>query len=229
MTTAVSLITSAMRLCKVVDSDETPDPGDLQIGLDVLNAMLGLWSLENLTVYRVLEQSFTVTPGNGSYTIGDGGVFDSNRPAKIDSAFVRVSGVDYPVTVLPKQLWDQIPDKSAQGDFVSMLFYDPAYPLGIIHVWPVPRTSQDLHINTMQQFTEAADAYDDLALPPGYELAIKYNLAVALAPELNALVSELVLGIARSSKATIKRKNIRNNVSQFDIPTGSARRNILLG
>lgn len=228
MATAISLINSALRTCRILGSEETATAEDSIIGLAVLNALLGSWSLENLTVYRVKEETFALAAGTASYTIGAGGVFNTDRPPAIESAFMRVTNVDYPVLVLEKQTWDRVPDKLAVGSIVTELFYDPAYPLGVIHVWPVPNNVQSLHINSMQQFTSAATLSTDIPLPPGYEIPLKNELAIMLGSELNAPVSESVYAIASRTKAILKRKNIRKNRSTFDFPVGISS-NILIG
>ena len=49
---------------------------------------------------------------------------------------------------------------------------------------------------------------DTVSVPPGYADAIRYNLAVKLAPEWGRTITPEVAEMARTSKAAIQRLNL---------------------
>jgi hypothetical protein len=49
-----------------------------------------------------------------------------------------------------------------------------------------------------------------LNLPPGYERALKYALAIELAPEFGKSASPEIVAIANNAKAAIKRNNLQS-------------------
>ena len=98
MTTATTLITDSLQSLGVVAAGQSPTANDLSDGLRKLNNMLGLWSLSTLLVPFRTQISKTLD-GSSSYTVGAGGDINTTRPAAIDSAYVRVIDVDYPVRV----------------------------------------------------------------------------------------------------------------------------------
>ncbi len=68
----------------------------------------------------------------------------------------------------------------------------------------------EFHINVRTQLTEYADINKDINYPPGYARALRYNLAVEIAPEYKVNISPLILKQAASSKEYIKDTNNKN-------------------
>jgi hypothetical protein len=52
-----------------------------------------------------------------------------------------------------------------------------------LHLNPVPSAADTLVLYTWQQLSRFAATSDTFDLPPGYARAIRYNLALELAPE----------------------------------------------
>jgi hypothetical protein len=82
-TTALDLITGALRNLKVLAAAETPSAQDAADALQVLNDMLESWSIDHLTIYSVVENLLDFTAGQYQYTIGnpDGGTFSGTTSA----------------------------------------------------------------------------------------------------------------------------------------------------
>lgn len=152
MATALSMTTRAMRLIGSLGKGETPDDDEAQDGLTALNAMLDAWQIERLMVYQVVQTSHTWPAVTTSRTIGSGGNFAVQRPVRIESASVRdSSNQDYDITVLQdRKEYDSIAVKSTGSTLPEYLFYDPAYPLGVIYLYPVPSAQLTLKLNTWQ-------------------------------------------------------------------------------
>lgn len=70
-TTALDLITGALRNINALESGETPNAQDANDALQVLNDLLESWTIEKLFVFSSTEQRFNFSPGTYQYTIGN--------------------------------------------------------------------------------------------------------------------------------------------------------------
>jgi hypothetical protein len=195
-----------MRLINVLAAGEAPVAQEQSDGLTALNSMLDSWSIDKLSVYALQEDTHTLTPGTATYTIGSGATINTARPDEIQRAFARTGTVDYPLDISGDKYYSEIPDKTVTGT-PEELYYNPTYPNGTISLFPVPDIAYVLHIYqwvTLQSFTSLTTS---LSLPPGYERAIVYNLAIEIAPEYGAVVSQEAIKVARESYANVKRRN----------------------
>lgn len=71
MTTALDLITGALRKINVLAAAEVPSPSEQSDGLVVLNDMLETWSTEHLSVINNTENVFSLSNGKATYTVGN--------------------------------------------------------------------------------------------------------------------------------------------------------------
>jgi hypothetical protein len=81
------------------------------------------------------------------------------------------------------------------------------YPNIEMYVYPVPTKVLEFHIVSVQELSQPATLSTDLAFPPGYLRAFRYNLACELAPEFGVEPSRQVQRIAMTSKRNLKRIN----------------------
>jgi hypothetical protein len=193
--------------------------------LSKLNSMMESWSLERLMCYQIKQESFSLTASTASYTIGSGATFSTDRPTKIDSAFVRdASNLDSRVEVVPYDAYDSIVQKDSGNTYPSHLFYDQGYDasgFGTIKLYPAPSASLTLYINSWKQLQTFAAMSTALLLPPGYQRAIESNFTIETAPGLKSVPPEVVK-IAKEAKAAIKGVNLPEAVSRM--PTGIVHR-----
>lgn len=70
-TSALDLITGALRNINALAAAETPNASDAQDALLVLNDLLESWSIEKLYVFSSIENHFVFNPGKYQYTIGN--------------------------------------------------------------------------------------------------------------------------------------------------------------
>lgn len=97
-TTALDLVTGALRGIGALAAGETPSPGDASDALQVLNDMLESWSTDHLFVYASVENILTWTPGQYQYTVGNpvGGTF----AGLVTSGVPAIVGVTLPSTLV---------------------------------------------------------------------------------------------------------------------------------
>lgn len=222
MATARDVIKRSLRLIGAIASSETPSGAEMADALSTLNAMLDSWSTENLIIYSKTTEKFQLVTGTNTYTIGPGGDFDTTRPIELISAAIEDQSaspsVEYCVDILTFEEWADIRVKNLDG-LPTKLFYNPESPLGVITLWPKPDTADKLVLYSLKPLGGFANASDDVELPPGYELALSYNLAVLIAPEYNKAASVDVVNSALNLKANIKRKNVKPLFLTCDLPT----------
>jgi len=144
------------------------------------------------------------------------------KPLTINSAFVRVNttqngqpiangGLDYPVAVIGLDQYELIGLKTLNGPWPKALYYNPGDVIGNLFVWPNPAQGE-MHVFTQTIFTRFEDAYEDLAIPQGYSMALRWCLAERLLPmfgKTNATQIAMINAYAGQSKATVKRTNMQ--------------------
>lgn len=176
-----------------------------------LNTMMESWSVDRALCYQVLQESFALSNSVGSYTIGSGGAFSTDRPVKIvDPCFIRdSSNLDSPLQIVNAEAYGRIVQKTIDGSYPGYLFYDSAYAsgLGTIYLYPEPMAGLTLFINSWKQLQTFSTVSVALSLPPGYQRAIEFNFAVETAGGY-VNVSPEVAKIARDSLAAIKSLNL---------------------
>lgn len=209
----LDLISSSMRLIGAVASGETPTPQEYEDSLLVLNDLYEQWNTNDLNVWGTLNQSFNLVPGQSIYTIGPGGNFNTLRPVDISAAYCTFSGVDFPIKMIAQEEFNLINLKSMQQPIIERMVYVNEFPLGNLLFWPTPSTAIPVVLTIAKQLTAIA-LNDNLTGPPGFMKAIKYALALELAPEFGAVPSQLVIETAADALADYKRSN-RNQIDDI--------------
>lgn len=181
----------------------------------------------------VITVSVAVITGNMTVAVAQSTtisyLFDSTRPIKIIHAFIRstVSGtnLDYPLEIIDNNQYQDIMMKGLQTTYPRFINYVPTYPTGQINLYPLPNfTSLSLGLSQTYQLLNAQSISDTVALPPGYESAIVYNLAIELATRFNATITPAMAAKAVETKANIKRVNNEKTTSIIGYPQVSGKR-----
>jgi hypothetical protein len=214
MTTANEIISRSLRLLQVLGQGRrTLTANELSDGLESLNSMLEAFSIERLMVYQILEENFPLVAGTANYTIGVGGTFNTTRPVKIESAFLRdSSSIDYPLQIINNEAYDSVTLKTTSSR-PQYLFYDPIYPLAYVRLMYVPQYADTIYINSWKQLQQFTDGTTSIALPPGYLRMIVYNLAIEMNAEYGTKLAPEVVAIATQSKGALKRLNAPSPIS----------------
>lgn len=227
MATAISMITRAMRLARVIGKGELPDDDEAADGLVALNSMMDSFSIERLNVYYIVEETLTMVANQATYTMGSGGSLNTTRPTRIeDACFMRYAGLDTPLQLLDFQQYAAIVDKTAASNIPYYMFVDMQNPLVRLTFWTVPTDSSAVaHIFSWKQLQQFATLTTALALPPGYEEMIAFNLAVRwAAPEFGQEITPPVAAFAIQSKANVKRINAPSPVMRSEAGVMTRRR-----
>lgn len=207
-TSALDLITDSLTDIGAIDPLETITADEASHGLRKLNELMESLSNEGLAVYQMLQENFSTVAGTASYTIGSGATWNTTRPLRIESAYIRESGSDYPLTVLSREEYDTIGIKTTQYR-PEYLYYDPAVANGTVYLYGVPAAVYSVFLNSYKQLQQFAALTTEVVLPPGYKRLIKSNLSIEIAPAYNRTPSATLINIAAQAKAVVKRMNTR--------------------
>lgn len=220
MPTASNILTNALREIGAVDPEETPTDALMESSLDVLNSLLDSWSVEDLLLYYSQAETFPLVAGTNSYSIGDGGDFDTVRPIELLWARYRTTdGLSIPLSIISFDDYKTLVQQTTQQTTPSVVAYQPVFPLANIYIWPTPSSSLTLEIGSNRQFTQIADENltTDIALPPGYRDALVMSLAERLCISWGRKnMLEEIKQRAIEAVAKIKRKNSHKNQTQLD-------------
>lgn len=221
--TAVNLITLALKDIGALGIGQSISADDTADALATLNMMLGQWQGERLSVYHLVDTAHQ-SNGSVSYSIGIGGDFNVARPIKINAAYARLqssgsgSNVDYRISMIDaREDYARISLKTLSS-FPEYAFYDAAFPLGSLFLYPVPNSSYELHIVTMEQLPQFTTPAQVVSLPPEYMAMIRYNLAVYLAPSYQIQPMAALVQLAMNAKRTGKRMNAQ--IPAMTMPRG---------
>lgn len=227
-TTAMDVITTALKLVGEVGAGETVSSDDANDCLTSLNDMLDSWWNDRLSVHQIKKEYFTLTSLDGEYTIGENGDFNTTRPVKIIDAFTRTSeGIDYPLTILEDvKAYNRLSSKSVTSDISYYMHYEDAYPLGKIFLYPIPTQANTLYLFSWKQLRAFNSLTDQVLLPPGYDRAIKYNLAREINPLFGGAMTQDAREIAIEALSKIKSVNRKPIIARVDIMSDRARYDI---
>lgn len=214
--TVPTLVNSSLRLLGVLASGENATPEEINDALLCLNDLYENWSTEKMSVWGAANQTFALVPGQSTYTIGSGGNFNTVRPVYINDSYTTFSGIDSPVRSVSQEEYNMQSLKSMQQPVVEELLYVNDFPLGRITVWPVPSAAATITLSTARTLAGTITALDSLSGPPGFLKAIRYCLAVELAPEFGTEASSTVLQVAMDAKGDYKKSNQTEVVARFD-------------
>lgn len=208
-TTAGDIIRSALLLNGAVAADQTLSASDLADGLVALNNMIESWSLDNCIIYTTGTITGTTVANQDYLTL-------SSRPIKILSAQIRDSAsIDHNMIAVAYDDYRIISNKAVTSSFPEIIWCDYAYPTATIKFWPVPAVAYAVTITAQMPFSSFASAATNVSLPPGYERALRFNLALELAQYASA-IPQKVEDIARESLLLIKSTNNRPTTVQND-------------
>lgn len=228
-TVLTGIVTPALQHLEQVPSGGTPSTEEQADALIYLNQLLDSWRNERLMCYAIQDQSISLTTGQTTRTMGPTGNLVTTRPVEIQAAYVVVSNQSYDVAILNENEYAAIPDKTATAPWPSKIYYQPSMPDGTVYMHPVTSGSSTLHVLTRTPVLAFAAIGDTVTLPPGWERALAFNLALEMAGSFGKQPSDFVVAAARQSKMMIKRANTRPLKLYTELPylVGQYRHNIL--
>lgn len=217
--TSLDFIKSAMRLCGALASGEDPEAEEANDALMVANQMLDSWTVNRLLVWAVQRYGpFNLVSGQQAYYLGPAPPnvtyqLMSTRPVKVERIGIinlanPLQPLELPLDYLTTDKYADIPVKNIQGALPTRVYDDQGFPYRTLYFWVVPNIQVQTAIYAWVPISQFPDLNTDVEFPPAYAKAIRYNLAVDLAPELMGQdAPPSVMAQAISSKAEIENMN----------------------
>lgn len=221
MTTALSIIDDAYLITGLRGEGEPLTAERAQFALSRLNAMLDSWATDNLFLKQRVEYVTTVAAGP-SFTIGPGG--DINIPfvpvRLEDGCFTRNNSVDFPLTLINSDQYDEIAYKFAAAPWGSFMYYSPGIDLGECFVYPAMSAPAEIHLQALLPLTSFPDLTTDVSVPVGYGDAFLYSLCEILCMGKMQVPAEIAKAAARARKR-IREANVEVPVMDINVPYGN--------
>jgi len=232
--TAGDQINGALRLIGMLAEGEEPSAATANDSLTALNQMIDSWNTERLSVYATQDQVLSWPSGFKERSLGPTGDFIGLRPILVDdSTYFRdpASGISYGIKLINQQQYNGIAVKTVTSTYPQVMWVNMEYPNITMTIYPVPTKLLEFHLVSVKELTQPAQFSTQLAFPPGYMRAFKYNLACELAPEFGVEPSPTVARIAMTSKRNLKRINNPDDIMAmpYSIVATRQRFNIFAG
>ena len=206
------LIRATLRLIGAVSSSETPNADESSDALEALNLMLGSWGASRFLSASTGKVTHNCN-GSTSYTIGVSGDINTTRPTAIYNAHWTLGGQDYPLSFLDYSDYQDIGIKTI-GSIPEYIVLKPDNPLSTIYLFPVPANGT-LTLDNIRPATDLTLA-DDLPYPPEWIRALKFNLAIEIAPEFGFTVAPELVAMAKESRDIVLRSMVTVPLAKFD-------------
>lgn len=205
----------------VLASGETPSGNESADALLIAQQMIDSWQAERLSIFAIQINEFPLTPGQQVYTLGAGGNFNIPRPAKIErmsivSLLNPAQPLELPLEMLTEAGWQAVPVKLISSSLPTVVYDDMQFPLRNLNFWCIPTIAVNTRIYSWVPLSTFPDLVTDVTFPPSYLKAIRYNLAVDLAPEFGRPTPPEVAAQALLTKGILRAMNAPLTESRLD-------------
>jgi len=179
-----------------------------------------------------LTGTYTVSPSQTAGSSGSpititGTIVSTNiqayyqKPLSIDSAYVRIAtsqsgspilngGIDYPVATLNLDNYNSIGLKTLNGPWPKALYYNAGAESANLFLWPNP-SQGEMHMFAKTVFSRYETLYEEIVLPQGYFMCLRWCLAERLMPmygKNDPASMAMISNFAAQAKSTLKRTNM---------------------
>lgn len=220
MSSVRDIINGSLRLIEELGAGQTPSAEDTQDAFSALLSMMDSWSIQGGNIFTEVIETFSLNTGVSTYTIGTGGDFNTARPVKLRAVTYSLGNdtFDQDLEILDMEEYAYQNDKTTVG-YPKRVYYNANYPLASMIFHPVP-SAGSVKIYSEKPLSTFTSINDTVVMPPGYERALKYNLAVEIAPEYGKQPSQTVMALAVESKNAIEVKNLENDKNTMTADDG---------
>lgn len=234
MASAGEIINGSLRLIGALAEGEVPSADTSADALMAMNQMIDSWNTERLMIYNTIDQQFTWPSDQITQTLGPTGDFVGLRPVALDdSTYYRdaSTGVSFGIKFINQQQYDGIAVKTVTSTYPQVMWINMEYPDIAMTIYPKPTRALEWHFVSVQELTQPATLATELAFPPGYLRAFRYNLAREIAAEFGIEPPRTVSQIANVSKRNLKSQNNPNDIMSipYAIMVSRQRFNIFAG
>jgi hypothetical protein len=203
--TVSDLIHSSFRLIGAIAAGENLETAELNDAFVSLNQLISSWNTEGLSLAGRWRWTLNLFVNQNTYAL-------PNRPVKVDAASVSISNIDCPLEIVDAAGWEAVTEKAESSVFIRKFYCDYMFPVTTVYIWPSPRVPGTLEMFLLAPISLFETLDQTLNFPPGYEAALRYNLAVALLPEYpRSQVDPTLPAQAQNYKASLVQLNASNH------------------
>jgi hypothetical protein len=217
MPSAQEIINSSMKIIGALAQNETPNSSESDDGLIALNDMLASWSTDRTYIYTIAHNNFPLVANQTVYTIGPTGSYVATRPTSITNAYVRINGSDFSLIQINPADYSSIVNKDVSTGVPIYYYYEPSFPNGTLTLWGGPESAYDLYYDSWTALDEFPDLTTQVEFPPGYYRALRYGLAMEIAPQYGMSLSPEAMKIAMDSQANIRNLNLPDPIMKTEV------------
>lgn len=201
--TGIQIVEDALYQCGALGQGDNLNNDDAQLVLRRLNRMLDSWANLKQMIYAVAQETFTMVVGQVQYSSA---LLATGRPVAVDSIFVRLNTIDYPVELVDSTFYDSLSIKSLSG-IPAYCYVDPQFPTMLLNFYAAPYAAFTAYVSTRRVLSGAITTATSVALPPGYEKSIVDALAVDIAPSFGRAVTPDMRDSAKQAMIVLKMTN----------------------
>ena len=221
MTTTLDIINLALLDAGIIGQGQTASAEDVNNAYTRMQWMIQQWQRKRYLVFHLVNLTLTSTGQTTPYTIGPGQQFQlGTRPDKLENGcyfrqLVQSSPnqVDYTLEIL--ETWEDYNKIVLKKliTFPGYIFLDPAYPVGLLYVWPIPQANiYSINVLVKATLIDIITATGlttplDATLPNEYFKAIYESLAEILRSAYRLPPDPGLSGRAKESREVLRDAN----------------------
>lgn len=202
-----NLLRAGLRLAGVIAQNEDATDEDIGIAQECLSMMLDTWSTNPQLVWLRDTLSFDCNPSTLTVTL-------PYRPVRVLSATYEVgttNAVIYQMREIDEVTFYQTPIRHT--GLPRNFMYDRNLTLHLIGA-----SMGTLKVILQPRLEDVAEDLDlDIAMPPGYTTAMKYNLGLLLCEEFGKQPSPNLNNFATDALNSIKSQNKRPSITRCEV------------
>lgn len=208
-----TVVNAALRYLGVLGSGGAATTQQLADALTTVNALINNKSGDRLMASSVAANSFALSSGVQSYSIGTGQTWNIALPEEIVSASIKIpNGITNGLRILNASEWGQQIDRDRQSYNVKGLFFTrgtgtPGGATGVVYLTPTP-LGGNAEIIVWYSMTVFPDATTTITVEDSYARWLELASAIELAPMYPSaqIPSTLVQNLADAA-ATLRNLN----------------------
>lgn len=227
MSTAIELITLALKDAGVIGEGQTASSDTVNDSLTTLTDMLSHWEITGNVIFG--EQILQIPCTNStSYTIGITGNYNTDKvPYKINFAQYDIDDVKYPLRFITYAQYNNDTYIFDTG-YPTLYSYNLSYPNSTAYINSKP-SSGFLELGVTAPLSTLLTLTSDIQIPSQYNQAIRFNLAAILATTFGVPIRADIVALAATSLNSIKRINNKINKLFSNHPYRNKNFNVLNG
>jgi hypothetical protein len=236
MALARNIIRDALTEIGVLAQGEAPEAAWSQLALTRLQHQIDAWNADSLTLAVLRRQTFTLTSGANTVTIGQSGspTVSAPRPTWLQTVnyIVPGSSPEVEVTLAPydRDSYASETIKELDNQLPTAYFYNATTLNGTLFFWPTVTQDVTIVLYYPQSATEPTSLMSDLIGPPGSQEAFMYQLAIRLCRPFGREIPSGLPEMAAEAYARVKRLNTQPGLLGVDaalVPSMGGAYNVL--